>query len=157
MVWKFQIDGFLDFRYSKKPSTTGNTPVSSTDYLSTLYVPNFVIAELLKGFSSEIDIVLDEYVLRAVIEGSNPTDPQLRVLRTVTKGSLDYLTYASLRDVVSRRLQSWGRLTAEQLGHYRIKCLRKDNTLCEISEDFPEDTDLGWREFFAGVFYVDFH
>jgi len=110
-----------------------------------------------KGFASEIDIVLDEDVLRAVIQGSHPTDPQLRVLRTVTKGSLDYLTYASLRDVVSRRLQSWGRLTAEQLGHYRIKCLRKDNTLCEISEDFPEDTDLGWREFFAGVFYVDFH
>jgi hypothetical protein len=110
-----------------------------------------------QGFASEIDIVLDEDVLRAVIEGSNLTDPQLRVLRTVTKGSLDYLTYASLRDLVTRRLQSWGRLTAEQLRHYRINCVKKDNTLCEISQDFPENTDLGWREFFAGVFYVDFH
>ena len=109
-----------------------------------------------KGFVSEIDIVLDEDVLKAVIEGSHPTDPQLRVLRTAVKGSLDYLTYASLRDIVTRRLQSWGRLTAEQLGSYRLQCLKKDNTLCDVTEHFPEDTDMGWREFFAGVFYVDF-
>ena len=136
---------------------TGNTPVSLIDCRLTLYLPNQVITNSLKGFASEIDIVLDEDVLRSVVEGSNPTDPQIRVLRTVTKGSLDYLTYESLRDLVSRRLQSWGRLTAEQLGHYRIKCVRKDNTLCEISGEFPDNTDMGWREFFAGVFYVDFH
>ena len=67
------------------------------------------------------------------------------------------MSVTGLRDVVTCRLQSWGQLTAEQLGHYCIKCVRKDNTLCDISEDFPEDIDGGWREFFARVFYVDFH
>jgi hypothetical protein len=89
--------------------------------------------------ASEIDIIIGQHIYR-----------------TVTRGALDHLTYPSLHEIVLRKVQHWGQLPTADLAHFRIQYLKKDNTLCEMSHSFPADTDLGWREFYAGVFYVDF-
>jgi len=89
--------------------------------------------------ASEIDIIIGQHVYR-----------------TVTRGALDYLTYPTLHEIVSRKVQHWGQLPTADLARFRLQYLKKDHTLCELSQSFPADTDLGWREFYAGVFYVDF-
>lgn len=35
-----------------------------------------------------------------------------------------------------------------------LKYKRRDGQLANVTQDFPNDTDGGWREFFAGVFYL---
>jgi hypothetical protein len=35
-----------------------------------------------------------------------------------------------------------------------LKYKRLDGQLANVTQDFPHDTDGGWREFFAGVFYL---
>jgi hypothetical protein len=89
--------------------------------------------------ASEIDVRIGEHIYR-----------------TVTRGALDYLTYAALHEIVSRKVQHWGQLPTSDLAHFRIQYSRKDSSLREVPHSFPAGTDLGWREFYAGVFYVDF-
>jgi hypothetical protein len=110
-----------------------------TDCLLIPYYPVVRLSHISQEFASEIDIIIER-----------------KVHRTVIRAALDDLTYERLTDIVTRKLKHLGQLPYSRLQRPRIQYRRKDNRLSEVTEDFPGDTDLGWREFFTGVFYVDF-
>ena len=78
----------------------------------------------------------------------------LKVYRTVFRGSLDSLDYASLHEFVGRRIASWGQRSPTT--SWTLKYKNVEGELRPVTNLFPRDTDGAWREFFAAVFYVDF-
>jgi hypothetical protein len=78
----------------------------------------------------------------------------MKVYRTVARMPLGTVTSDGLRALVSRRLISWGQKSPSETWSLQYK--NKDGELRDVTDNFPDDTDGGWREFFAAVFYVDF-
>jgi hypothetical protein len=78
----------------------------------------------------------------------------MKVYRTVTKRPLGWITATGIRDLVKRKLESWGQRRLSEAWTLQYK--NREGELCDVTERFPLDTDSGWREFFAAVFYVNF-
>lgn len=67
---------------------------------------------------------------------------------------LGAITSDGLQALITRRLISWGQKSPSETWSLQYK--NKDGELRDVTQEFPGDTDGGWREFFAAVFYVDF-
>jgi hypothetical protein len=79
---------------------------------------------------------------------------EMKVYRTVTKKPLGWITATGVRSLVKRKLESWGQRRLSDPWTLQYKNRRGE--LCAVTDHFPHDTDSGWREFFAAVFYVNF-
>ena len=78
----------------------------------------------------------------------------LKIYRTVVRYPLDLIHSQGLHNVVQSRIQAWGQRS--QTDKWTLKYKNRDGELSLVTPNFPNDTDGGWREFFAAVFYVDF-
>ena len=78
----------------------------------------------------------------------------LKVYRTVVRYPLNLINGPGIYRVVSSRIQSWGQRRPDAM--WTLKYKNRNGDLLPVTMNFPLDTDGGWREFFSGVFYVDF-
>jgi hypothetical protein len=130
--WVTHLQNFKDTVYDREYTTIfDRLPLDSVFSLG-------LLSHISQGFASEIDIIIAK-----------------KIHRTAIRTALEDLTYRTLYDIIIRKLQHLGPLPNSGPQRFRIWYTRKDKTPCDVTEDFPEDTDLGWREFYAGVFYVD--
>jgi hypothetical protein len=88
-------------------------------------------------FASEIDIKVQ-------------VGPYPRVFRAVFRTPLEYLRYPSLYEIV-REMLNQNEIFVSQ---FYIGYTDRQRAVKRVSEAFPIDTDYGWREFFAGYFYI---
>ena len=78
---------------------------------------------------------------------------EMKFYRAVCRMRLGSICYSGLRGLIRQKLEVWDhRLTRDQLS---LKYKNRHGVLCSVTENFPYDTDGGWREFFAAVFFVD--
>jgi hypothetical protein len=87
-----------------------------------------------KRYLGEVNLQINETIYRIIIDFP-----------------LDSITHTWLLEKASAKIQ-------ECYGEYSEKIVLKYKTrsgqLAAVSPNFPHDTDDGWREFFAGVFYI---
>jgi hypothetical protein len=88
-------------------------------------------------YAAEIDIQID-----------------LKIYRTVIRGSLDAIDKAGLEGLVRRKLQHYG--LRHPSDSWTLQYKDRDGRLWPVTDRFPDDTNYEWREFYAAVFFVDF-
>jgi hypothetical protein len=76
--------------------------------------------------------------------------PYPRVFRAVFRAPLEYLRYPSLYEIVRDMLKQ----NEIYVSNFYIGYTDRQRAVKRVSEAFPVDTDYGWREFFAGYFYI---